>query len=181
MPTYTNIYQETRGGRTASSKRLKKNWRSIKKKIIEEEKQRFKKDLADKVFTQMKTRHFIEKRTDNGKDLPELEKSTLEWRAVNNFPGTTKLKNSGNLKRNFKRDSISTINNRIEARNNTINSRGQQYAYYLNKKDKRTGKRWVNLDIPDTYLPGGVLRKKLLDEFKIRIQKRFTLELYKKR
>tara|TARA_B100001250_G_scaffold122764_1_gene104262 strand:- start:1413 stop:1955 length:543 start_codon:yes stop_codon:yes gene_type:complete len=180
MATYTNIYQETRGGATSKSSRLKKNWRSIKKKILMEEKKRFKEELSFAIFQKMKARQFNEWKTNDGKPLPELENSTKEWKTINGYKHV-KLMNTKNLRKNFTTESVSTKGNKINIFNPAKNKRGQEYAYYLNEPDIRNGKRWVNLDIPNECLPGGITRKKLLEGFKARLEKRYALELYKKR
>ena len=189
MPSYTSIYQDTRSVRTSSkSKKLKKNWRTLKTQILKEEKLRFIIDLKNEIYRVMKNRaFFLQWRTDKYKPLPKLSPSTLAWRlsmgysAADNKP----LLLTKNLRDSFKRPgdkdaSVILVGNTIKVINKARNKRGEKYAEFLNEINPthKNPKRWVNLDIPEHLLSTGEKRRAMVKNFKLRLEQRYSLELY---
>ena len=160
-------------------RRRRRGYRTIAAKIVEEEKERARQELADLVYSMIWDRVWSnEKRSDNNRPLPSYSQGSLYYRALNPPAENAKLVQTGDMRQSLK---VWATKQKLNVSNTAVAKRGRdkgvfQYAQKLNTLHYR--KRWVNLDIPNTFLPGGSERKRWIARYRQRLSARFNSELY---
>tara|TARA_Y100000401_G_scaffold55907_1_gene44250 strand:- start:6375 stop:6911 length:537 start_codon:yes stop_codon:yes gene_type:complete len=177
MPRKTTFSIANPYSTAVPGRRRRRGYRVIIERIVREEKERARQELADLVYSMIFQRVFEnEKRSDNNRPLPKHSASTLAYREYTSGE-TQKLVDSGQMRASLK---VWATKQELKVANKAVARRGKnklfRYADQLNTR--HYGKRWVNLDIPKTFLPGGAERKKWIRRYRTRLKARFDTELY---
>ncbi len=177
MPTKSGFSLSNPFATYRAGRRRRKGYRMIVLKIVREEQERARQELADLVYTMIYERVFgNEKRSDNNKNLPKHSNGTILYRKYTSGD-FTKLIDKGQMRDSLK---VWATKQKLKVDNKAMAIRGKnktfKYARHLNTRHGM--KRWVNLDIPETYLVGGAQRKKWVQRYRTRLAQRFNNELY---